>query len=644
MKKIREILSNNYILLAIIAVAIFVVLVGIHFIIFRSIPISSLWRAPLTFCSFYVFRLLISVYLSYIFLAVSGKIRAFTNRTTLLLMGIGALTQFAQILIFLLILSDEFGSLAYISFYSWCSKISICVFFASFILLMRRKYWIIIFQMALGVWIFAEIVNYRAFGFFLDGLSITLIGNLNGFWSAIPSYIRWYDYSVILCPLVLLPIFMKWFKQDDKRHIPDFAVVFGASVLINIVACYGLTKEHFGETRHECPKWNEMVYNPLSSDAIGLMCGADRKDAIDKFSVLHSFFFCVNEFIEYEFSCEDVEWSEEEERMVSKILSNQRKKKKKTPSNRLIIVLVESLETWVVRPDIMPNLCRFMETHDNLLYAHDVRSEHKAGSSADGQLIVNTGMLPVDVGTVAFLYCYNTFPSLSEMYENACGIFPHGLSVWNQKQMSDAYGLDANYVVSEYDKEIFATTIAMAQKHDYVLAITLSSHVPFDIWADSSKLTMPSDMPSLMRDYIRCINFMDEGLCLLLEAVDTDSILRSTTIVITGDHSIFNDDQLYEFMEYQYSHKDGMQYDLSKHNCPLIIYSPLLSDRIEYTQPSYQMDIYPTVLSLIGANDYYWQGFGINLSDTSAIRVIDEETAFTISDKMIRMNYFKREP
>ena len=641
MKKIKDILSNKYGLGIAVVLVWFVTLVTIHYVVYHSLPISSLWRAPLSFFSFYAIRLVLSLYLSYVTLAICGKIEAFTNKTTLLRMAGCVLMMLVQVLLFLLILTDEFGNLGDISIYSWLAKLSICILVVSLMLIMRRKYWMMILEMVLGIWSFAEIVNYRAFGFFLDGLSITLVGNLNGFWDAIPQYIRWYDCCVILMPLVLLPTFLKRFKRDDKRHIADFAVVCGAAVLLNLVACYGLTKEHFSETHNECPKWNAMVYNPISLDAVGLMCGADRKDYIDKFSVVHSFFFCMNEFCFYMLDSEDVELTAGEEAIIAPIIKERSEVK---PTNRLIIVLVESLETWVVRPDVMTNLCRFMEIHDNLLYAHDVISERKAGSSADGQLIVNTGMLPVDVGTVAFKYCYNTFPSLSEMYDNACGIFPHGLSVWNQKQMSDAYGLDTNYVVSEYDKEIFETTVAKSHAHDYVLAITLSSHAPFDIWADSSELTMPKNMPTLMRDYIRCVNFMDEGLGLLLDAVDTDSILRQTTIVITGDHSIFNDQQLGEFRTYLSDHPEDIQYDLTKHNCPLIIYSPLLRERIEKSQPTYQMDIYPTTLTLIGAKDYYWQGFGIDLTDINAEREIDEETAFAISDKMIRKNYFEVQP
>jgi hypothetical protein len=52
------------------------------------------------------------------------------------------------------------------------------------------------------------------------------------------------------------------------------------------------------------------------------------------------------------------------------------------------------------------------------------------------------------------------------------------------------------------------------------------------------------------------------------------------------------------------------------------------------------MDIYPTCLSLLGVSDYRWKGFGINLLDKNAKRLISEKEAFVLSDKLIRNNYF----
>jgi hypothetical protein len=54
------------------------------------------------------------------------------------------------------------------------------------------------------------------------------------------------------------------------------------------------------------------------------------------------------------------------------------------------------------------------------------------------------------------------------------------------------------------------------------------------------------------------------------------------------------------------------------------------------------MDIYPTYRALVGAQDYRWRGFGINLLDTTQKSPISEDEAFPLSDRLIRNNYFQR--
>ena len=52
------------------------------------------------------------------------------------------------------------------------------------------------------------------------------------------------------------------------------------------------------------------------------------------------------------------------------------------------------------------------------------------------------------------------------------------------------------------------------------------------------------------------------------------------------------------------------------------------------------------VLYRLGVDEYHWKGFGINLlSDTTGNeqkRLITEDEAFVLSDKLIRNNYFAR--
>ena len=81
---------------------------------------------------------------------------------------------------------------------------------------------------------------------------------------------------------------------------------------------------------------------------------------------------------------------------------------------------------------------------------------------------------------------------------------------------------------------------------------------------------------------------------------------------------------------------------MQNNNTAFVAYSPNLEEKLVITDMTYQMDAYPTILHLIGCEDYYWKGFGVNLLDSVARnnRPITEQEAYELSDKLIRSNYF----
>ena len=54
------------------------------------------------------------------------------------------------------------------------------------------------------------------------------------------------------------------------------------------------------------------------------------------------------------------------------------------------------------------------------------------------------------------------------------------------------------------------------------------------------------------------------------------------------------------------------------------------------------MDIFPTILHMIGCDNYYWQGFGVNLADTNAQynRFITETEAYNLSELVLKSDFF----
>ncbi len=281
----------------------------------------------------------------------------------------------------------------------------------------------------------------------------------------------------------------------------------------------------------------------------------------------------------------------------------------------------------------MPNLQCFIDTSKHILIGNNITSQVKGGISADGQMIVQTGILPVNEGATCFRFGLNKYPSLSHLYSSSAIILGHSKRVWNQVRMSLAYGQDTIIeVISGNDKELFNKTLIQSEISNYIMVITASTHIPCTKYADSSAIYISDNIPSLLKNYIKSANVLDKGMQILFNEISSNEKLKNSTIVITGDHNLpAPSDENYNNV-YNYSR-----------SIPLIIYSPEIKQKTIITDTCYQMDIYPTILHLIGCEDYYWKGFGVNLLDSAARhnRPITPEEAYDLSDKMIRADYFR---
>ncbi|MGN1247164.1 MAG: sulfatase-like hydrolase/transferase, partial [Paludibacteraceae bacterium] len=159
------------------------------------------------------------------------------------------------------------------------------------------------------------------------------------------------------------------------------------------------------------------------------------------------------------------------------------------------------------------------------------------------------------------------------------------------------------------DKEILETLTEYALQQDSnfcVLGITLSSHMPFTYGSTHPKHVVEG-MPNIMSAYLNCLAYTDAYIGALLDAIQNSPLAENTTIVISGDHTIFRSQNVE--MD-KFAKENGIPMQTGHTFTPLIIYSPEIEGNVQVADTCYQMDIFPTILHLIGAEDYYWHGFG----------------------------------
>ncbi|MDR1524958.1 MAG: LTA synthase family protein [Tannerella sp.] len=371
------------------------------------------------------------------------------------------------------------------------------------------------------------------------------------------------------------------------------------------------------------------------------------------------------------------------------------------PERRMncIIILAESLESWVLErtvegQEIMPRMNRLLRD-STTLYAPNVLSQVKGGRSIDAQLMINTGLLPVDIGVYSLKYSQSFFPSLAKALEEkygevyACTLTADKPFVWNQSVIAPAFGYDSLVSKNHFMQDEKVGPHYRHQLGDVSLLrqcagkindgrvwkdganllqiVTYSGHFPFVLPDDLKEVHFSGDIPLRMRDYMTVANYTDRALGSFVEAIRSVPGFDNTLIVITGDHEGLADmrDNLCRDKAGQGIVSDAPFVPFIVLNVPPALRSAmqdafdLSGAGIRYKKVMGQVDIYPTLLDLLELTDYTWRGMGRSIldpakkgiavnahnavygdtTDVSGIQHLKE--AWKVSDEIIRYDYFR---
>lgn len=524
------------------------------------------------------------------------------------------------------------------------SKFAAAMLFASLTFVLKDKRWLILLSAVLDTWFVANLIYMRNNHILLDAEAFNMSGNLHGYFWSVLIYIEW-GIDLLFYGLTALFSVVYFFTTESKRCWWAWLAVIAFAIALRLSA-EALYINDKGKHSQSKTQYDAV---PFIREHREPVYGNHFPTTVANTSVLYSPLYITSD---YYLMINDIQpnrpLTPHDYALMSKLDNGA---ETATLDGPLIIVLLESLENWVLTPKIMPNLYR-LTRNDHVFYANKVHTQIVGAPSADGQMIVNTGLLPINAGATCLHYDYNTYPAIMKLApDSAVCLLPHDTCVWNQTHMSPAYGYDTTICYSDVDTILFQKLDSLVDDGvKYIQCITQSTHAPF-VNEKYSRLELPKTMPWVMYNFIRGFNALDDGLGYFIRKIETDSVLQNYTIVITGDHRILHHEKRVQMQRYAYRWRS--KYTDADHRwiasltpiddrLPLIIYSPKISGNPHYTEDCFQMDIYPTYKSLLGVENYRWHGFGINLMDSTQKRPISEDEAFPLSDRLIRNNYFHR--
>ncbi len=347
-----------------------------------------------------------------------------------------------------------------------------------------------------------------------------------------------------------------------------------------------------------------------------------------------------------------------------------------------ILILAESFESWVLEQEvegqeITPCLNRLLK-EPTTLYAPHVLTQVKGGRSIDAQLMINAGMLPLNSGAYSSLFPDNHYATLPKaMHELKHSrnylLTIDKVSTWNQGAIAYSFGLDTIIAYHDFRKaEAFGThkrigdvpffeqcsekisdgEIWKQNETVFMQFVTYSGHAPFVLPQHLQEISFSDSIPAKAADYMKTARYTDKALGQFVDFLKSRPEYKETLIVITGDHEGL------AFYRNELCQAPAMQGIVSdKPYTPLIILNSPVGMRYEDVMG--QIDIYPTLLQLLGLERYPWKGMGQSIlsptkrglavgshmnvegdaSDSLTLHHLQQ--AHDIADLMLRFDYLK---
>lgn len=512
----------------------------------------------------------------------------------------------------------------------YSSYLAVALFFVAAGLCCKHFIAGFVLDFILDVWMLANLISLRSHGAMITGYDFRIAGNMNGFWDSIFVFI---NFSDLLLFIVTGAFVYVWVKVVDKDKKVNWQL--GVLGLVLSYALFMIKPYHFnniwGLQLNVCDQLN--------------VTGEGREHFAGDYTLMANLVAEASFYATLDDIPVKPELTLPQREMIDSHLSFV--ETKDSLQDNLIIILFESLEGWVLNKsingqEITPNLNKLAK--ENSIYGASMSPQTQRGTSSDAQLTVNTGLLPLVYEAVCYAYPDNKYYSVADAMaqlgsHNVMRIPTDGI-VWNQCRVSDAWGYPTLHSKVCSDEELFddmVATIDTIREPFCLQTMTMASHAPFWKYAGESSLKVPEDgLPTSKINYIKAVNYTDKCIGKFLDAVKENPKMKNTTVLIVGDHTIFNSNRQ-EFADSETGKALGAA---DTDFVPFVIHSPKnIKSSVEVKDTVYHMDIYPTLLGLLKLDSYPWRGVGCDMRKPLE-RPVPDWKLLEMCEWIIRSDYF----
>lgn len=494
-------------------------------------------------------------------------------------------------------------------------------------LLRRRWRWLVWIPLTLlTVWCVGQLCYCRAYDDLMPWQSLTLTDNVNTtLMNSTLSLMRWHDMLIVLpfLLLVLVCLLGKRVKADDDRHVKPF--------LLTLLACLGAALVGYGNYGENYEK--RYLHN-FSNKGYYIQNGLIPYGIYSLYQTL-----VMNHRV-----------TDEERAMVQRFLQDEcphytDNAHCAVPNRNLVFIIVESLHTWPIGMEVegraVTPVLNDLVGKEGTFYAPHVLFQTSHGHSSDAHFIYNTGLAALRDGAVAVDHGDGPYPSLAEALEGYdCReiICTPGIN-WNQTVTSRTYGFDTLYTRDNLNdaglllkhKNIddaaltdFAASLLPQLRQPFFLEmVTMTMHVPFANGnVRPSWITASDTLNADARNYLNCVNITDSCIGAFINELQRLHLDENTVVAIVSDHTQIYLNRVEGRSDYEWTDDEW--------GIPLIIAG--CDTTMRYDPVVGQIDVFPTLLDVMGANAYPWKGLGHSILRFPVIGAVQPRNMSVIGD------------
>lgn len=521
--------------------------------------------------------------------------------------------------------------------------------------LFTRRRWVFFIPLFLfSLFVLAQVCYARVYEDMMPYSSFLLFDNVNDvLLNSVRGLLRGRDASLFVLPLLLLAAYLGYFSRQQTYPSRRTRWVAAAVSLAVALAAYGARAcqiYHREPTDRESP-WTAFI-TPYNYREYVVFHGV----------VPYTGYVLVSSIVQSD------ELTPEECATVDNYLAAMPRytdnRYAVEPGRNLILIIVESMNSWMLGRtvngvEIMPRLNRLLGEEGTFSALHLI-PQVKDGRSSDGHLMFNTGLLPARVGATAVLYGGNRYPALGHALKQkgyrTLNIVCDRAQDWNQVQTSPAYGFDQLYDKSAFessenldDSTLLARSLSVLRtipEPFFAQVVTISTHAPNRAPVCPTALSQYDTSSQELVNTMEAFHRLDRQLGQFIDSLQACGLYDRSVVAIVSDH----DEVGLNVLEGRDSRT------LADREVALVVLNTPYT--VSYEAVAGQIDVYPTLLDVMGCNEYPWKGLGYSLlrtpvqsavywdrsvaGDTLSPLVSRQREAWNISNLVLTGNYFSK--